>query len=104
MLHPQHYLDSCTAVLGFVGVIDHNPGYISAREVAQSDLKSKLELLYQKERARGSFYFRIYGYTRSMSLGATMGDKVVAWTDNDDWLDCAFEAMEDSMEDDMECG
>ena len=49
MLHPQHYLDSCTALLGAVGVIDHDPGYVSPRRLDGSDLTSKIDRLYSRE-------------------------------------------------------
>ena len=50
MLHPQHYFDSCSKLLGRVGLIDHDPGYMSPNNVVGSTLDSKLNLLFAFEK------------------------------------------------------
>lgn len=49
LLHPQHYLDSSSALLGAVGVIDHDPGYVSSKKIEGSELTSKINKLYGRE-------------------------------------------------------
>ena len=109
MLNPQHYLTSCSALLGHTGVIDHDAGYISPNKVTGSDLLTKMSKLYNRERS----------YTPGISYTPMHSDRprtVFAVDDTADfdrqsavlsyskeeWVETAFE---DRMYGDaMECG
>ena len=109
MLNPQHYLTSCSALLGYTGVIDHDAGYVSPNKVTGSDLTTKVTKLYNRERS----YHPSLGYAR-MDSGRPRQALPVDYTTHDDeqsavlthskqeWIEMAFE---DRMYGDaMECG
>jgi hypothetical protein len=50
MMRPALYLAGCSSLLGYTGVIDHDPGYVSPKKVACSDVAAKLSRLYRRER------------------------------------------------------
>jgi hypothetical protein len=50
MVRPALYLAGCSSLLGYTGVIDHDPGYVSPKKVACSDVAAKLSRLYRRER------------------------------------------------------
>ena len=95
MLHPKNYLESCTALLGYKDVIDHDPGYVSPHKIDKSGLGDKLEKLYRWER-----YFEFRHHV-SMSYDGDVTSFVVTRTPSD-WIELAFEG--DIYSDDMECG
>ena len=98
MCRPQHYLDSCTALLGYVGVIDHDKGYVSPHNIAKSALANKLETVYRWER-----YYR-FGFMSGMvgmQFDREPSSYVVTKTASD-WIEMAFEDR--LYGDEMECG
>ena len=129
LLHPQHYLDSSSALLGAVGVIDHDPGYISPRKMSGSDLKSKIDCLYSREKG---FYSSVrsmhdeevrtlLGLHRSQARGIaspyqshakscalppfavlSVWQAFVLSKEEEEWLQLAFDDANDG--DCMECG
>ena len=105
LLRPKHYLESCTKLLGAVGVLDHDPGYVSPKKVKGSTFVDKIELLYARERR----------FTLARTLGSVYGNMDMIQLDLDmdvqsfimakepeDWLPLAF--PEDQYLDEMECG
>lgn len=103
MLNPQHYLTSCSALLGYTGVIDHDAGYISPHKVTGSDLIAKMSKLYNRER---SYHPDLsYHSGTALSVSSTSGhdeQSAVLTHSKEGWVEIAFE---DRMYgDDMECG
>lgn len=99
LMRPQHYLDSCSKLLGTIGVIDHDPGYISPADVPGSDFANKIELLYKRERQFSFFNSR---YSSGTVCPFEKEDFLVEERETEEWLDEAFN--EDMYHDDMECG
>ena len=101
LLRPQHYLESCTNLLGTVGVIDHDPGYISPKKIDGSSFVDKIELLYKRERK----FFRTCSYACRIELEEIDSDtqSFIMSKEPEQWLDKAF-PEEEMYYDDMECG
>ena len=51
MLHPKNYLESCTALLGYKDVIDHDPGYVSPHKIDKWKLSQNCKEKWNKFRA-----------------------------------------------------
>ena len=101
LLRPQHYLESCTKLLSRVGVLDHDPGYISPKKVKGSTFVEKIELLYARECrfTLGSVYGNIC--MGDLDLEDDVQSFIMA-KEPEDWLPLAF--PEDQYHDEMECG
>ena len=108
LMHPRHYLTSCTSLLGTVDVIDHDPGYVSPKAIKGSDFSNKVVALYRFERGfycqkRYSLY-AVYGYNSNESLSGITGNQdLVIDFDTDDWLEAAFR-NDDMYGDEADCG
>lgn len=94
---PQHYLESCTKLLGYVGVIDHDPGYVSPMKVKKSAFADKIELLYRWERK----FAYLPDAPQHCEVWQDM-ESFVMTSSTDEWLELAFE--QESYLDGMECG
>ena len=99
MNRPQHYLDSCTALLGYVGVIDHDKGYVSPHIIEKSGLVDKLEKVFKWERYYGSCGLFACGVP--IRVDHEPSAFVVTKTASD-WIEMAFEDR--LYGDEMECG
>lgn len=107
LLSPQHYLTSCSSVLGYVGVIDHDRGYVSKHEHKGSSLAHKIANLYEWERLPDNPYFAHLTLQASLhkKYGLSLHDDVQSWLlakQPEDWLEYAFQEVESG--DEMECG
>ena len=99
MMRPKHYLESCTAILGTVDVIDHDPGYVSPKAVKDSDLAHKMQRLYGRERK-----FSMLGKLTNdgfCDLEEDVEGFMLTRTPAQ-WLELAFEEEEYGCE--MDCG
>ena len=102
LLRPQHYFETCSALLGRPGVIDHDPGYISPKKHAGSDLTEKIDTLFSVEMMYCSWSppgdrgYEIKSYTYFDPVSYVLTKK------QEEWLDDAFEDLIHG--DDMECG
>ena len=105
MLNPQHYLTSCSALLGYTGVIDHDAGYISPNKVEDSDLTEKVTKLYGRERSYNTMLSYGSGARKVMPVDDTNDvdeQSGVLTYSKEGWVEFAFE---DRMYGDaMECG
>ena len=103
MLNPQHYMTSCSKLLGYTGVIDHDAGYISPHKVSGSDLTTKLTKLYRRERSYSPSLS--YPSGGALTVSSTSGhdeQSAVLTHSKEGWVEIAFE---DRMYGDaMECG
>jgi len=94
LMRPQHYLETCSALLGHVGVIDHDPGYVSPCLVAGSTFYSKHPQLYRQQN-RCLYYALVYyadaDYAAYRALNVMhMEDFVNDPRDTEEWLEMAF--------------
>ena len=97
MLHPKNYLESCTALLGYKDVIDHDPGYVSPHEIENSSLVKKIEKVYRWERRFVSGPYFDDKMDRIQDPTSFVFTKKPS-----DWIEMAFEDR--LYGDEMECG
>jgi len=107
LLSPQHYLTSCSSVLGYLGVIDHDRGYVSKHEHKGSSLAHKIANLYEWERLPDNPYFAHLTLQASLhkKYGLSLHDDVQSWLlakQPEDWLEYAFQEVESG--DEVDCG
>ena len=85
LMRPEHYLETCSALLGHVGVIDHDPGYVSPCVVARSTFFDKQQRLYSQQN-RCLYGSSGVDYTMIGSM-----EYIVILRDTEEWLEMAFE-------------
>jgi len=90
LLHPKHYLETCSSLLGSVAIIDHDPGYISPHKHKGSNLADKIDALYWFEKLNKKLIYLGDAVAEVLTVSEAM------------WLDAAFEDV--CEHDDMECG
>jgi hypothetical protein len=102
LMRPQHYLETCSALLGHVGVIDHDPGYVSPCLVAGSTFYSKQQKLYLQEKLCIAYYIEHCIADASTAYDARdaaydardenrMEEFVTYPRDTEEWLEMAYE-------------
>jgi len=95
LLHPKHYLETCSAMLGYVGVIDHDPGYINPKRFVNSTLGWKMKQLFSREH-------ELNLSTRSIHNDRSHFENKLIHYDSYSWIEEAF--IDRVYGDEMECG